>query len=159
MEKELIINKIANICKDMGLHYILKAKTALWTADILIECANHKVAINVCKSPRNVEAVCKAMHEEQIHGCWLLLHASKSPGIMENKPCFKIENKAGEAVVIINPHANDYADGTLDLSEFIHAFIDDKIIFTETVTLDKVEICFYKKECYRCHRESSLLLV
>ena len=75
MEKEIIISTILDVCKDMGLNYITKVKSATWNADVVVEHDTYKVAFNVCKCPRNVEATYKAMRKERVCGCWLLLPA------------------------------------------------------------------------------------
>ena len=54
MEKEIIISTILDVCKDMGLNYITKVKSATWNADVVVEHDTYKVAFNVCKCPRNV---------------------------------------------------------------------------------------------------------
>ena len=78
MEKEIIISTILDVCKDMGLNYITKVKSATWNADVVVEHDTYKVAFNVCKCPRNVEATYKAMRKERVCGCWLLLPAVNS---------------------------------------------------------------------------------
>lgn len=78
MEKGIIISTILDVCKDMGLNYITKVKSATWNADVVVEHDTYKVAFNVCKCPRNVAATYKAMRKERVCGCWLLLPAVNS---------------------------------------------------------------------------------
>lgn len=59
MEKGTIISAICDICKDMGLDYTIKVKSAKWKADVVVEYKTYKVAFNVCKCLRNVEAINK----------------------------------------------------------------------------------------------------
>lgn len=78
MTKEQIIETILSISRNLKLEVATKCKSEKWSADIVVNCGTYKVAFNICKSPRNVEETYKAMREERICGCWLLMPAKNS---------------------------------------------------------------------------------
>lgn len=93
MTKEQIIETILSISRNLKLEVATKCKSEKWSADIVVNCGTYKVAFNICKSPRNVEETYKAMREERICGCWLLMPAKIaffSPIICRASSCQKI---------------------------------------------------------------------
>ena len=45
MKKEAIISAILDVCKDMGLDYITKVKSATQNADVVVEHNKYKLAL------------------------------------------------------------------------------------------------------------------
>lgn len=159
MEKEIIIASIIDVCKSMGLNYETKVKTAKWNADVIVEHGTYKVAFNVCKSPRKVEATYKAMHKERVCGCWLLLPSKNSSFQQANLPCFNLALQTEKKLVYLNSQYDKSPSNLLDLSEFLRSLIDGKIKFAEQVEINKAELCFYKNKCWKCHRENDVYFV
>ena len=115
MEKEIIISTILDVCKDMGLNYITKVKSATWNADVVVEHDTYKVAFNVCKCPRNVEATYKAMRKERVCGCWLLLPAVNSSYQEQSLPCFNLIPQTDKKLVCLNSVMNDNSNNQIEL--------------------------------------------
>lgn len=159
MEKETIIASIIDVCKSMDLNYATKVKTAKWSADVVVEHKTYKVAFNVCKSPRKVEETYKAMHEERVCGCWLLLPSKNSSYQQPELPCFNIEFQTEKKLVYLNSRYNKSSNDQFDLSEFLYSLIDGKIRFAEQIEVNKAELCFYKNECWKCHKENDVYFV
>ena len=159
MEKKIIIAMILDVCNNMGLNYETKVKTAQWSADVVVEHGTYKVAFNVCKSPRKVELTYKAMHEERVCGCWLLLPSKNSSYQQPNLPCFNLVFHAEKKLVYLNSKFDDSSSNLLDLFEFLHFLIDGKIRFAEQVEINKAELSFYKNKCWKCHRENDVYFV
>lgn len=159
MEKETIIASIIDVCKSMGLNYATKVKTAKWSADVVAEHGFYKVAFNVCKNPRKVEEIYKAMHDERVCGCWLLLPSKNSSNQQPNLPCFNIEFQAEKILVYLNSRYDKSSNNLFDLSEFLKSLIDGKIRFAEQIKVNKAELCFYKYECWKCHKENDVYFV
>lgn len=159
MEKEIIISTILDVCKDMGLNYITKVKSAAWNADVVVEHDTYKVAFNVCKCPRNVEATYKAMRKERVCGCWLLLPAVNSSYQEQSLPCFNLIPQTDKKLVCLNSVMNDNSNNKIELSTFLHSLIDGKIRFAKQTEINKVELCFYKNGCWKCHRENDVYFV
>lgn len=159
MEKGTIISAICDVCKDMGLDYMTKVKSAKWKADVVVEYKTYKVAFNVCKCPRNVEATYKAMREERVCGCWLLLPAANSSYQAESLPCFSLVSQTNKEFVCLNSVMNDNPDNQIELSMFLHSLIEGKIRFAEQAEINKVELCFYKNRCWKCHLENDVYFV
>ncbi len=156
MEKGIIISTILDVCKDMGLNYITKVKSATWNADVVVEHDTYKVAFNVCKCPRNVEATYKAMRKERVCGCWLLLPAANSSYQKQSLPCFNLIFQTDKEFVCLNSMSDDNSNNRLELPTFLHLLIDGKIKFAEQAEINKIELYFYKNECWKCHRENDV---
>lgn len=159
MNKETIISAIIDVCQAKKLDYITKVKSATWNADIVVEHETYKVAFNVCKCPRNVEATYKAMRKERVCGCWLLLPTRNSSYQERSLPCFSLISKTDKEVVCLNSKLDDNSTNQIELSIFLHSIIDGKIRFAEQAEINKVELCFYKNECWKCHRENDVYFV
>jgi len=159
MEKETVISAICDVCKKMGLDYTIKVKSSTWKADVVVEHSTYKVAFTVCKCPRNVEAIYKTMREERICGCWLLLPSANSSYQEPSLPCFNLISKTDKAMVCLNSKLDDNSTNQIELSSFLHSIIDGKIRFTEQAEINKVELCFYKNRCWKCHRENDVYFV
>jgi len=159
MEKEIIISTILDVCKDMGLNYITKVKSSTWNADVVVEHNTYKVAFNVCKCPRNVEATYKAMRKERVCGCWLLLPAANASYQEQSLPCFNLISQTDKEFVCLNSVMNDNSNNQIELPMFLHSLIDGKIRFAKQAEINKVELCFYKNECWKCHRENDVYFV
>lgn len=159
MEKETIISIICDVCKDMGLEYTTKVKSSTWKADVVIEHKTYKVAFNVCKCPRNVEATYKAMRKERVCGCWLVLPTRNSSYQEESLPCFNLLSQTDKEIVCLNSNLDDNSNNRIELSTFLRSIIDGKIRFAEQTEITKVELCFYKNECWKCHRENDVYFV
>ena len=142
MEKETIIASIIDVCKNMDLNYATKVKTAKWSADVVVE---HKTY--------------KAMHEERVCGCWLLLPSKNSSYQQPELPCFNIEFQTEKKLVYLNSRYNKSSNNLFDLSEFLYSLIDGKIRFAEQIEVNKAELCFYKNECWKCHTENDVYFV
>lgn len=159
MEKETIIAAILDVCKDMGLNYETKVKTTKWNADVVVEHGTYKVAFNVCKVPQKPEEIYQAMREERVCGCWLLLPTKNFSCQERHLPCFNLAFQADKKLVYLNSKFDESSCNQLDLSEFLHALIDGKIRFTKYVEVNKVELCIYKNECWKCHKENDVYFV
>lgn len=65
MKKEAIISAILDVCKDMGLDYITKVKSATQNADVVVEHNTYKLALsnsmtkNTCWLNQNQELKAK----------------------------------------------------------------------------------------------------
>lgn len=159
MNKETIISAIIDVCQTKKLDYITKVKSATWNADIVVKHETYKVAFNVCKCPRNVEATYKAMRKERVCGCWLLLPTRNSSYQERSLPCFNLISKTDKEVVCLNSKLDDNSTNQIELSIFLHSIIDGKIRFAEQAEINKVELCFYKNGCWKCHRENDVYFV
>lgn len=84
MTKEHIIESILSVSRNLKLEVDTKCKSGKWSADVVVNYGTYKVAFNICKSPRNIEETYKAMREERICGCWLLMPAKNSVFLPNN---------------------------------------------------------------------------
>lgn len=159
INKETIISAIIDVCKAMGLDYITKVRSATWNADIVVEHKTYKVAFNVCKCPRNVEVAYKAMRKERVCGCWLLLPTRNSSYQEQSLPCFNLISKTDKEMVCLNSKLDDNSTNQIELFSFLHSIIDGKIKFAEQAEINKVELCFYKNRCWKCHKENDVYFV
>ena len=159
MEKETIIKVILDVCKNMGLEYDTKVKGSTWNADVVIKKSTYKIAFNICKSPRNVETTYKAMREERVCGCWLLLPAKNTSYQQPNFPCFPLVSHQGKELVCLNSTFDKNSSNQFELEEFLYSIINGKIKFAESTEINKVELCFYKNECWKCHKENDVFFI
>lgn len=144
MDKEKAIREIIDVANNLNLAIETKVKKDKWKADIVITFTNYKVAFNISKAPRNVKEQYSEMRKEKVCGCWLLL-PSKSSCYYENEmPCFSITE---EEQVCVN-------DKKIPFKNFIRSIIVGKVRYANIETISSVEVCFYQKECWKCHRPS-----
>lgn len=144
MDKEKAIREIIDVANNLNLAIETKVKKDKWKADIVITFTNYKVAFNISKAPRNVKEQYSEMRKERVCGCWLLL-PSKSSYYYENEmPCFSITE---EEQVCVN-------DKKIPFKKFIRSVIVGKVRYANTETISSVEVCFYQKECWKCHQPS-----
>ena len=54
---------------------------------------------------------------------------------------------------------NDNSNNQIELSTFLHSLIDGKIRFAKQTEINKVELCFYKNGCWKCHRKNDVYFV
>lgn len=158
MKKEEIIKIILEEIKRIGLPVTTKVNTAKWKADIVVDYGKYKVAFNIGKNPRNIKETYLAMHEERVCGCWLLLPSKNgfSPTIGD-EPCFSLFDKNGKLEVLLNKVWEE--EITIELSDFISSLIKGNIRHADKIKIKYVDVCFYKKECWKCHRESDVYFV
>ena len=159
MEKETIIKVILDVCKNMGLEYDTKVKGSTWNADVVIKKSTYKIAFNICKSPRNIEYTRKAMRDERVCGCWLLLPAKNPSYHPPHLPCFPLISHLGKELVCLNTAFDEITDEQFELTEFLCSIINGNIKFTENAEIDKVELCFYTYDCWKCHKENDLFFI
>lgn len=158
MDKDKVIERILGVCKDMGLSVATKVKTDKWKADVVVDYGNYKVAFNVGKNPRNIEEAYLAMREERVCGCWLTLPSKNGCSTTIGKePCFPILDNGENTEVLLNKVWEE--ETTLELSDFLSSLIKGNIRRADKVKIKYVDICFYKRECWKCHRESDVYFV
>ena len=149
MEKENLLKIIVSTIASMNLPYEIKVKKEKWKADVVVDYGKYKVAFNIGKSPRNVAEQYAEMRSERVCGCWLLLPSKNPPYIETNYPCFSVSED------------NTIALGSqkIELQTFIRSIVEGKVRYAKNIQAKAVEVCFYQKECWRCHKPSCLYMV
>ena len=149
MEREELLNVIESTISSMRLPYETKVKKDKWKADVVVDYGRYKVAFNIGKSPRNVAEQYGEMRSERVCGCWLLLPSKNPPYYGHGFPCFSVLED------------NTVALGCqkIDLQTFIRSIIEGKVRYAQSIQAKAVEVCFYQKECWKCHRPSYSYMV
>ena len=156
MTKEQIIESILSVSRNLKLEVATKCKSEKWSADIVVNCGTYKVAFNICKSPRNVEETYKAMREERICGCWLLMPAKNSVFLPNNMPCFKLSEKSDVIQVFLNSEFDVANSNVIALDAFIPSLIKGNIRFAQKMQVKYIEVCFVDMQCWKCHKENQV---
>ena len=159
MTKEQIIESILSVSKYLKLDIDTKCKNERWSADIVVNCSTYKVAFNVCKSPSKVEETYKAMREEHVCGCWLLMPAKNSVFLPNNMPCFKLSEKSDIIQVFLNSKFDSDSSNVIALDAFIPSLIKGGIKFAQNIKVKYIEVCFFEMECWKCHKESHVYFI
>lgn len=159
MTKEHIIESILSVSRNLKLEVDIKCKSGKWSADVVVNYGTYKVAFNICKSPRNIEETYKAMREERICGCWLLMPAKNSVFLPNNMPCFKLSEESDAIQVFLNSEFDDDNSNAITLETFISALIKGNIKFAQNMLVKYIEVCFFDMECRKCHKESQVYFI
>lgn len=160
MIKEEIIKSIIDISQQQGLQFETNYKCDKWSADIIVAYSTYKVAFNICKSPRKVEEIYKAMRKERVCGCWLLLPQKSSPSLPKYLPCFKLIEETDRLHAAI--HSNFYDTNkydTLDFDSFIISLIKGNIKFAQNIKVKFIEICLFDFKCWKCNKISQVYFI
>lgn len=159
MDKKHIINIIQEICKSEGWSYHLNYKGKDWKADIVIEQPSSKYAFNICKCPRNIETVYKTMLEDKTFGCWLLLPVDRYVDYDKNTPCFKIYETNEQINVTL--YSTYYSDNgvSIELIDFIHSFVKDKIKKAQNMIVKYAEVMFIHNPCWKCKTDNHVYYI
>ena len=153
MKREQIIEEILSVSKRLNLDVETECKNERWRADIVVNCYTYKVAFNICKSPRNVEEVYKAMREERMCGCWLLMSAKNRVFLPNNMPCFSLSEKSDAIQVFLNSGYDHDASDAMPLDTFIPSLIKGNIKFAEKMRVKYVDVCFFETNCWKCNKK------
>lgn len=159
MTKEQIIESILSVSRNLKLEVATKCKSEKWNADIVVNCGTYKVAFNICKSPRNVEETYKAMREERICGCWLLMPAKNSVFLPNNMPCFKLSEKTDTIQVFLNSDLDNDNPNVIELGAFVPSLIRGNISFAQRILVKYIEVCFVDMQCWKCHKENQVYFI
>ena len=76
----------------------------------------------------------------------------------QSLPCFNLISTDKE-FVCLNSKSEDNSINQIELFTFLHSIIDGKIKFAEQAEINKVELCFYKNRCWKCHKENDVYFV
>ena len=159
MTKKQIIESILFILRNLKLEVDTKCKSEKWSADVVVNYSTYKVAFNVCKSPRNVEETYKAMRDERIGGCWLLMPARNSVFLPNNMPCFKLSEKSDAIQVFLNSEFDKDNSNVMALDDFIPSLIKGNIRFAQKMMVKYIEVCFFDIECWKCHKKNQVYFI
>lgn len=157
IDKTEVCSQIAEICKANGWNFEENVKTEKWKADVVVEYANYKVAFNIGKSPRNVEETYKAMRDERVCGCWLLLPSKNSPYIDGNLPCFYLAETTSLNVFLGRPYAGSAPE--LTLSDFTTSIMEGNIRWADNMKVRYVDVCFVEEDCWKCGTENHIYFI
>lgn len=159
MDKKNIINIIQETCKKEGWSYHLNYKGKDWKADIVIEQHSSKYAFNICKCPRNIETVFKTMLEDKTFGCWLLLPIDRYVDYDNNTPCFKL-SETNEQIDVTLYSTYYYNKGvSIELTDFIEAFIKGKIKKATKMIAKYAEVIFINYPCWKCGADNHVYYI
>lgn len=117
------------------------------------------MAFNICKGPRNIEETYKAMREERVCGCWLLMPAKNSVFFPNNMPCFKLSEKSDAIQVFLNSEFDNDDSNVIALDAFISSLIKGNIRFAQKMTVKYIEVCFFDMKCWKCHKENQVYFI
>lgn len=159
MTKEQIIESILYVSRQLDFDVDTKYRTEKWHADVVVNCGAYKVAFNICKSPRNVKDVYEKMRKDRVCGCWLLMPTKNSVFFPDAMPCFKLVEKIDAIRVLLNSKYDQDHSEVLALDAFIQSFIKGDIKFVKEIIVKNIEICFFEKECWKCHKRSHIYFI
>lgn len=147
IDKAAVCTGIANACKANGWNIEENVKTPKWKADVVVEYSNYKVAFNIGKSPRKVDETYKAMREERVCGCWLLLPSKNSTSYDSKLPCFYLTGTADIGVCF-----SSYRDSTraIALPDFIISIVEGRIKWADKMKVRYADVCFFENKCWKC---------
>lgn len=159
MTKEQIIKKLLLIFKGLELEVETKCKNEKWSADVVVNYDTYKVAFNICKNPHNVEEIYKAMREERVCGCWLLMPAKNRGFFQKNMPCFTLAEESDTIQVFLNPKSDSDSTNVMTLDTFIPSLVKGDIKFLQNMRVKYIEVCFFDMECWKCHKRSQVYFI
>lgn len=159
MTKEHILKSILSTLECLKLDIYTKCKNENWNADIVIKYDTYKVAFNICKRPHNVEETYKAMRNERVCGCWLLMPTKNSVFLPNYMPCFKLSENSNKIEVFLNSEFNNDSSNIITLDDFIQDLIKGNIRFAKKMLVKYIEVCFLNMTCWKCHKLNQVYFI
>ncbi len=153
MTKEKILKILLSVFKTQNFDVDTECKNDRWSADVIVNCGTYKVALNICKSPRNVAETYKTMRKERVCGCWLLMSKKYDISIPNDMPCFELSEQSDGIYVYLNSDFEDESLNMVRLDAFILSLIKGNIKFVQNMCVRYIEVCFFKTECWKCHKD------
>lgn len=144
MNKNTIITKIIEVCKEQSWNYTEKYNQGYWKADILIDYSSYKVAFTIGKRFKSIPQTYADMRKERVCGCWISIPGGNFGYDAEDFPCFFVKDDENNLAI------ENKGIGDVGIKDFILKLVIGKVVKTDRIKINRVDIYPININCWSC---------